>query len=332
MKYVRILKGKRIYVKIRHITVTDLKVSIPMIKQRTIAEVVKAIGIGLHKGEKVTITLRPASANTGIVFRRVDLDPVVDFETTPEAVGDTQLCTCLINKDGVRLSTTEHLIAAVAAMGIDNLIVELDSSEVPIMDGSALPFIYLLQKGGIEEQNVAKRFIRIKEKVRIEEDGKWAEVEPYDGFHIDFEIAFNHPAINESRQRIGLDITTQSFIEEISRARTFGFMKDIEYMHANNLALGGSMDSAVVLDEFKVLNPNGLRYSDEFVKHKILDCVGDMFMTGHNLLGKVTAFKSGHDLNNKLLRKIMATESAWEWATFETPVTMPAPGLELAPA
>jgi UDP-3-O-[3-hydroxymyristoyl] N-acetylglucosamine deacetylase len=200
------------------------------------------------------------------------------------------------------------------------------------MDGSALPFIYLLQKGGIEEQNVAKRFIRIKEKVRIEEGDKWAEVEPYDGFHIDFEIAFDHPAINESRQRIGLDITAQSFTEEISRARTFGFMKDIEYMHANNLALGGSMDSAVVLDEFKVLNPNGLRYPDEFVKHKILDCVGDMFMTGHNLLGKVTAFKSGHDLNNKLLRKIMATESAWEWATFETPVSMPAPGLELANA
>ncbi|ALU45055.1 MULTISPECIES: UDP-3-O-acyl-N-acetylglucosamine deacetylase [Pseudoalteromonas] len=300
-----------------------------MIKQRTIAEVVKATGVGLHKGEKVTITLRPASVNTGIVFRRVDLDPVVDFETTPEAVGDTQLCTCLTNKDGVRLSTTEHLIAAVAALGIDNLIVELDSAEVPIMDGSALPFIYLLQKGGIAEQNQAKRFIRIKEKVRVEDGDKWAEIEPYDGFHIDFEIAFNHPAINASRQRIGLDITAQSFTEEISRARTFGFMKDIEYMHANNLALGGSMDNAVVLDEFKVLNPNGLRYKDEFVKHKILDCVGDMFMAGHNILGKITCFKSGHGLNNKLLRQVMATESAWEWATFDEPVTMPAPGMEV---
>ncbi|KZN51360.1 UDP-3-O-acyl-N-acetylglucosamine deacetylase [Pseudoalteromonas luteoviolacea] len=301
-----------------------------MIKQRTIAEVVKATGVGLHKGEKVTITLRPASANTGIVFRRVDLDPVVDFETTPEAVGDTQLCTCLTNKDGVRLSTTEHLIAAVAALGIDNLIVELDSAEVPIMDGSALPFIYLLQKGGIAELNVAKRFIRIKETVRVEEGDKWAEIEPYDGFHIDFEIAFDHPAINASRQRIGLDITAQSFTEEISRARTFGFMKDIEYMHANNLALGGSMDNAVVLDDFKVLNPNGLRYKDEFVKHKILDCVGDLFMTGHNILGKVTCYKSGHGLNNKLLREVMANEHAWEWVTFDEPVTMPAPGLEAA--
>jgi UDP-3-O-[3-hydroxymyristoyl] N-acetylglucosamine deacetylase len=273
-----------------------------MIKQRTIAEVVKATGVGLHKGEKVTITLRPASANTGIVFRRVDLDPIVNFETTPEAVGDTQLCTCLTNKDGVRLSTTEHLIAAVAALGIDNLIVDLDSAEVPIMDGSALPFIYLIQKGGIKELNAHKKFIRIKETVRVEEGDKWAQIEPYDGFHIDFEIAFNHPAINDSRQRIGLDITPRSFTEEISRARTFGFMKDIEYMHANNLALGGSMDNAVVLDEYKVLNPNGLRYADEFVKHKILDCVGDMFMAGHNILGKITCYKSGHGLNNKLLR------------------------------
>jgi len=302
---------------------------LPMIKQRTISQVVNAIGVGLHKGEKVSITLRPAGANTGIVFRRVDLEPVVDFSITPEAVGDTQLCTCLINKDGVRLSTTEHLVAAISALGIDNLVVELDSPEVPIMDGSALPFIYLLQKGGIEELSVAKRFIRITEKVRIEDGDKWAEIEPYDGFHIDFQIDFDHPAINDSEQRIGLDITAKSFTEQISRARTFGFMKDIEYLHANNLALGGSMDNAVVLDEFKVLNPNGLRYQDEFVKHKILDCVGDLFMTGYNLLGKVTAFKSGHDLNNKLLRKLMTTESAWEWASFEDTVSMPAPGLEV---
>jgi UDP-3-O-[3-hydroxymyristoyl] N-acetylglucosamine deacetylase len=303
-----------------------------MIKQRTISEKVSAVGVGLHKGEKVTITLRPASANTGVVFRRVDLDPVVDFEITPEAVGDTQLCTCLINKDGVRLSTTEHLVAAIAALGLDNLIVELDSPEVPIMDGSSLPFIYLIQKAGIEEQNTAKRFIRITEKVRVEDGDKWAEIEPYDGFHIDFEIAFKHPAISDSRQRIGLDITAQNFIEQISRARTFGFMRDIEYMHANNLALGGSMDNAVVLDDFRVLNPDGLRSPDEFVKHKILDCVGDLFMTGHNLLGKVTAFKSGHDLNNKLLRKVMANECAWEWATFDEHVTMLAPGLETAKA
>jgi UDP-3-O-[3-hydroxymyristoyl] N-acetylglucosamine deacetylase len=303
-----------------------------MIRQRTISQEVTAVGVGLHKGEKVTITLRPASANTGIVFRRVDLDPVVDFDLTPEAVGDTQLCTCLINKDGVRLSTTEHLVAAIAALGIDNLVVELDSPEVPIMDGSSLPFIYLLQQGGMKELNVAKRFIRIKEKVRVEDGDKWAEIEPYDGLHIDFEIAFNHPAINESRQRIGLDITAKNFIEQVSRARTFGFMRDIEYMHANNLALGGSMDNAVVLDEFKVLNPDGLRYDDEFVKHKILDCVGDLFMTGHSLLGKVTAFKSGHDLNNKLLRKIMATESAWEWASFEQEVTLAAPGLDFVTA
>lgn len=319
---------------VRSAVILLIKISevLPMIKQRTIGELISAVGVGLHKGEKVSITLRPAAANTGIVFRRVDLDPVVDFYTTPEAVGDTQLCTCLINEDGVRLSTTEHLIAAIAALGIDNLVVELDSPEVPIMDGSALPFIYLLQKAGIKELAVAKRFIRITEKVRVEDGDKWAEIEPYDGFHIDFQIDFNHPAINDSRQRIGLDITAQSFTQEISRARTFGFMKDIEYMHANNLALGGSMDNAVVLDEYKVLNPNGLRYPDEFVKHKILDCVGDLFMTGHNLLGKVTAFKSGHDLNNKLLRKLMATESAWQWATFDETVSMPAPGLELVKA
>ena len=302
-----------------------------MIKQRTLRNAIKATGVGLHTGEKVYLTLKPAPVNTGVVFRRTDLDPVQEIPARAENVGDTTLSTTLMS-DSARVSTVEHLLSAMAGLGIDNAYVELSAPEVPIMDGSALPFIYLLQKGGIEEQNVAKRFIRIKEKVRIEEGDKWAEVEPYDGFHIDFEIAFDHPAINESRQRVGLDITAQSFTEEISRARTFGFMKDIEYMHANNLALGGSMDSAVVLDEFKVLNPNGLRYSDEFVKHKILDCVGDMFMTGHNILGKVTAFKSGHDLNNKLLRKVMATESAWEWATFETPVTMPAPGLELATA
>jgi UDP-3-O-[3-hydroxymyristoyl] N-acetylglucosamine deacetylase len=288
-----------------------------MIKQRTIKAPVTTTGIGLHKGEKVTLTLRPAAENTGIVFRRLDVEPVAEFVSSAELVGDTQMCTCLINDQGQRLSTTEHLMAALASMAIDNLIVEVDAPEIPIMDGSSLPFIYLLQQAEIIEQNVARRYIKVTKPVRIELGDKWAELRPYDGFKIDFQIDFPHPVISKSQQRISLDVTAENFTKQISRARTFGFMRDIEYLRNNNLALGGSMDNAIVLDEFRVLNPDGLRYDDEFVKHKILDAVGDLYMMGKPLLAEFVAFKSGHDLNNKVLIELMKQTDCWEYVTFD---------------
>jgi UDP-3-O-[3-hydroxymyristoyl] N-acetylglucosamine deacetylase len=287
-----------------------------MIKQRTIKSSVTTTGIGLHKGEKVTLTLRPAAENTGIVFLRTDLTPVAEFKSTPELVGDTQMCTCLINDAGQRLSTTEHLMAAVASLAIDNLIVEVDAAEIPIMDGSSLPFIYLMQQAEIVEQNSLRRYIKVTKPVRIDLGDKWAELRPYDGFKIDFRIEFAHPAISESKQRIVMDITADSFLKQISRARTFGFMRDIEYLRANNLALGGNMDNAIVLDEYRVLNPDGLRYEDEFVKHKILDAVGDLYMTGTPLLAEFVAYKSGHDLNNKVLVELMKQQDCWEYVTY----------------
>jgi UDP-3-O-[3-hydroxymyristoyl] N-acetylglucosamine deacetylase len=288
-----------------------------MIRQRTIKSLVTTTGIGLHKGEKVTLTLRPAAENTGIVFLRTDLTPVAEFLTTPELVGDTQMCTCLINDQNQRLSTTEHLMAAIASLSIDNLIVEVDSAEIPIMDGSSLPFIILLQEAEVVEQNSLRRYIKITKPVRVEIDDKWAELRPYDGFKIDFQIEFDHPIISKSSQRISVDITAESFLKEVSRARTFGFMRDIEYLRNNNLALGGNMDNAIVLDEYRVLNPDGLRYEDEFVKHKILDAVGDLYMTGKPLLAEFVAFKSGHDLNNKVLVELMKNKDCWEYVTFE---------------
>ncbi|WP_258807411.1 UDP-3-O-acyl-N-acetylglucosamine deacetylase [Pseudidiomarina sp. CB1] len=288
-----------------------------MMKQRTIKQPIATTGVGLHKGNKVQLTLRPAPVNTGLVFRRVDLKPAVDIRADAELVRDTRMCTCLINDDNVRVSTVEHLLAAVAAMGIDNLIIEVNSHEIPIMDGSSHPFIYLLQNAGIEEQGAAKKFIRIKQAIRVEEDDKWAELLPHDGFRIDFAIDFDHPAIADTNQVVSMDFSTQSFLKDISRARTFGFMKDIEYLRANNLALGGSFDNAVVLDEFRILNSDGLRYDDEFVKHKILDAVGDLYMGGHAILGHLRAFKSGHSLNNQLLRAVLQNQEAWEFVTFE---------------
>ncbi|MBU2916824.1 UDP-3-O-acyl-N-acetylglucosamine deacetylase [Psychrosphaera sp. F3M07] len=288
-----------------------------MIRQRTIKSSVTTTGIGLHKGEKVTLTLRPAADNTGIVFLRTDLSPVAEFLTTPELVGDTQMCTCLINDQNQRLSTTEHLMAAIASLSIDNLIVEVDSAEIPIMDGSSLPFIFLLQEAEVVEQKSLRRYIKITKPVRVEIDDKWAELRPYDGFKIDFQIEFDHPIISKSAQRIIVDITAESFLKEVSRARTFGFMRDIEYLRNNNLALGGNMDNAIVLDEYRVLNPDGLRYDDEFVKHKILDAVGDLYMTGKPLLAEFVAFKSGHDLNNKVLVELMKNQDCWEYVTFE---------------
>jgi len=288
-----------------------------MIKQRTLKRSVSAMGVGLHKGEKVQVTLRPAPANTGIVFRRVDLDPVVDIKATPEAVGETTLCTCLVNEQDVKISTVEHLLSAIAALGIDNLIIDVDSFEIPIMDGSALPFVYLIQSVGIETLNVAKRFLRIKKPIRVEEGDKWAELLPYEGFRVNFAIEFNHPVITKTCQVMQMDFSTCSFIKEISRARTFGFMKDIEYLRSQNLALGGSLENAIVLDEYRMLNKNELRYEDEFVKHKILDAIGDLYMGGVSILGELNAFKSGHALNNLLLREVFKQKESWEYITFE---------------
>jgi UDP-3-O-[3-hydroxymyristoyl] N-acetylglucosamine deacetylase len=294
-----------------------------MIKQRTIKESVSAIGVGLHKGEKVQITLRPAPANTGIVFSRVDLDPVGDIKATPEAVGETTLCTCLVNEQGVQISTVEHLLSAVAGLGIDNLIIDVDSPEIPIMDGSALPFVYLIQSVGIETSNVAKRFIRIKKTIRVEEGDKWAELKPFEGFRVNFAIEFDHPVIAKTCQKMSMDLSSCSFIKEISRARTFGFMRDIEFLRSHNLALGGSLENAIVLDEYRMLNKDELRYDDEFVKHKILDAIGDLYMCGTSILGELNAFKSGHGLNNLLLRQVFKQQDCWEWVSYEDETSAP---------
>ena len=288
-----------------------------MIKQRTLKTSVSTVGVGLHKGEKVQVTLRPAPANTGIVFRRIDLNPVVDIKASPEAVGETTLCTCLVNEQQVKVSTVEHLLSAVAGLGIDNLIIDVDAAEVPIMDGSALPFVYLIQSVGIETLNAAKRFLRIKKPIRVEEGDKWAELLPYEGFKVNFSIEFEHPVIEKTAQTMTMDFSSCSYIKEISRARTFGFMRDIEFLRSHNLALGGSLENAIVLDNYRMLNKNELRYDDEFVKHKILDAIGDLYMGSTSILGELNAFKSGHGLNNMLLRKVFQETDSWEWVTYE---------------
>ena len=294
-----------------------------MIKQRTLKQSVSAIGVGLHKGEKVKVTLRPASANTGIVFRRVDLEPVVDIKATPDAVGETTLCTCLVNPDNVKISTVEHILSAIAALGIDNLIIDVDAPEIPIMDGSALPFVYLIQSVGIETLNAAKRFLRIKKPIRVEEGDKWAELLPYEGFKVNFSIEFDHPVIANTCQKLTMDFSTCSYIKEISRARTFGFMQDIQFLRSHDLALGGSLENAIVLDEYRMLNKNELRSDDEFVKHKILDAIGDLYMGGVSILGEFNAFKSGHGVNNMLLREVFKQTDAWEWLTYEDEANAP---------
>jgi len=305
-----------------------------MIRQRTLKEIVTTIGVGLHSGRKVKLTLRPAAANTGIIYRRTDINPPVDFPTDPESVRDTMLCTALVNDDGIRISTVEHLSAALAGMGIDNAIVEVDAPEVPIMDGSASPFVFLLQQAGIEVQNVPKKFIRVKQPVRFEDGDKWAELVPYHGFRMDFEIDFNHPVIDSDEQRLLFDFSSQSFVKDISRARTFGFMRDIENLQSRNLCLGGSFDCAIVLDDYRILNEDGLRFSNEFVTHKVLDAIGDLYMSGHAIIGEFRAYKSGHGLNNQLLRALLANQEAWEWATFEdevgSPVAFAEPNMVLA--
>ena len=287
-----------------------------MIKQRTLKNVIRATGVGLHTGEKVYMTLRPAAVDTGIVFRRVDLAHPVDIRSCCENVGDTRLSTTLV-KGEVRIATIEHLLSAMAGLGIDNAYVDLSAPEVPIMDGSAGPFVFLLQSAGIEEQVKAKRFIRIKKSVTVRDGDKWARFEPFDGFKVGFSIDFNHPMFTKRTSTSEIDFSTTSFVKEVSRARTFGFMRDIEMLREKNLALGGSMDNAIVLDDYRVLNEDGLRYEDEFVKHKILDAIGDLYLLGHSLIGAFYGYKSGHELNNKLLRTLLADVEAWEEVSFE---------------
>ncbi len=290
-----------------------------MIRQRTLKNVIRATGVGLHSGEKVYMTLRPAAADTGIIFRRTDFARPVEIKAQAELVGDTSLCTALVQGD-VRVMTIEHLLSAMAGLGIDNAYVDLSTAEVPIMDGSAGPFVFLLQSAGIEEQNKPKRFIRIKSPVKVEDGDKWARFEPFEGFKVGFTIDFNHPMFQKSVSSAEIDFSTTSFVKEVSRARTFGFMKDIEYLRERNLALGGSMDNAIVLDDYRVLNEDGLRYEDEFVKHKILDAIGDLYLLGHSLIGAFYGYKSGHALNNRLLRALLAEQSAWEYVTFDDEV------------
>ena len=288
-----------------------------MILQRTIKETVSATGIGLHSGSKVTVTFRPAPANTGIIYTRTDLNPHVSIKCEPEAVRDTQLCTALVNLDGVRISTVEHLTAALSAMGIDNLFIDVNAPELPVMDGSAQPFIYLLESTGIQELPTPKKFMHVVKKVCVEDGDKWAEITPSDGFSLDLTIDFNHPAMDRELQHFHLDFSGKSFVKELARARTFCFMRDVEYMHAHNLALGGSLENAVVLDDYRVINPEGLRYPNEFVKHKMLDAVGDLYMNGHSILGSFKAYKTGHKLNNMLLRAVLADASNYELIAIE---------------
>lgn len=293
-----------------------------MIRQRTLKNVIRATGVGLHTGKKIYLTLRPAPVNAGIVFRRVDLDPVVDIPARPEYVGDTRLSSTLV-KGNVRISTVEHLLSAMAGFGIDNAYIDLSADEVPIMDGSAGPFVFLIQSAGVEEQSAAKKFLRIKNPVKVEEGDKWAQFKPFDGFKVGFTIEFDHPVFNETNTKAEIDFSTTSFVKEVSRARTFGFMRDVELLREKNLALGGSLDNAVVVDDYRILNEDGLRYDDECVKHKILDAIGDLYLLGHSLIGAFEGFKSGHALNNELLNKLLADEKAWELVTFDNAKELP---------
>ena len=293
-----------------------------MIKQRTLKNVIRAMGVGLHTGKKVYLTLRPAPIDSGIRFRRIDLEKPVEILARPEKVGDTNLSTTLV-QDGVRISTVEHLLSALAGLGIDNAFIDVSAEEVPIMDGSAGPFVFLIQSAGIVEQNAAKKFIRIKKNVRVEDGDKWVEFKPFNGFKVSFQIDFDHPLFTAKTQTCDINFSTTSFVKEVSRARTFGFQKDIENLRANNLALGGSQDNAIVLDDYRVLNEDGLRYENEFVKHKILDAVGDLYLLGHSLIGAFSGYKSGHALNNRLLRTLLADSEAWEEVIFEDATKVP---------
>jgi len=277
---------------------------------------VQATGVGLHTGEKVDLTLRPAPANSGIVFRRVDLPEPVDIQAEAHAVHDTRLSTCL-EANGARVATVEHLMSALAGLGIDNIVIDISSPELPIMDGSAGTFVFLIQSAGIVEQSAAKKFIRIKKSVEVKDGDKWVRFDPFNGYKLNFTINFSHPVFANTKQQVTVDLGEHSYIKEVSRARTFGFMQDVEYMRSQGLALGGNLDNAIVMDEYRVINPDGLRFEDEFVKHKVLDAIGDLYLLGHPLIGAFSGYKSGHALNNALLRAMLADETAWEFVTFD---------------
>ena len=288
-----------------------------MLGQRTLSNSIRATGVGLHTGKKIMMTLKPAPPDSGICFRRVDLPQPVDIPARAQNVGDTTLGTTLVHGEA-RISTVEHLLSAFAGLGVDNAVVEVTAAEVPIMDGSAGPFVFLLQSAGIEEQHTYKRFIRVKKTVLVEDGDKWARFDPFEGFKVNFEIEFDHPIFKRRLQRASMDFSTTSFLKEISRARTFGFMRDLETLRAHNLALGGTLDNAIVLDDTGVVNEDGLRYEDEFVKHKILDAIGDLYLLGHSLIGEFSGHKSGHGLNNRLLRALLADKEAWEEVVFDS--------------
>lgn len=293
-----------------------------MIRQRTLKNVIRATGVTLHSGERAEIVLRPAPPNTGIIFHRVDLNPIVEFPALVQYVGDTTLSTTLV-KNGERLATVEHLLSAFAGLGIDNAFIDVTSSEIPIMDGSAGPFVFLVQSAGIQEQDAPKKFIRIKRKVKIKEGDKWANFEPFDGFKVTFTIDFDHPIFRTRTKTATLDFSSTSYVKEVSRARTFGFMSEFEHLQKLNLARGASLDNVIAIDDYHVLNEDGLRCEDEFVKHKIVDAIGDFYLLGSGLIGAFDGYKSGHALNNNLLRKLLATENAWEYVTFDNPQAIP---------
>lgn len=293
-----------------------------MLRQRTLKTVIRASGVGLHGGVKVNMTLRPAAPDTGIVFRRVDLPEPKDIPASALLIGDTRMCSCL-EVDGVKVGTIEHLMSALCGLGIDNAWIDLDAPEVPILDGSASPFVFLIQSAGIEEQAAAKKFIRVTRPIEVRDGDKWARFEPHDGYRLAFSIVFNHPAIDKSAQKAEIDFAEHSYTREVARARTFGFMQEVEYLRENGLALGGGLENAIVLDEFRVLNQDGLRYGDEFVKHKILDAIGDLYLLGHPLLAAYSSHKGGHALNNLLARALLQQQDAWELVSFQDEARAP---------
>lgn len=293
-----------------------------MIRQRTLQREVTATGVGLHTGEKVKLVLGPAAPDSGIVFRRIDLDPAVEIAATPYAVGDTRLSSCLV-RDGVRVSTVEHLMSALAGLGVDNVRVDLTGPEIPILDGSSAPFVYLIQSAGIDAQSTPKRFVRVLRPVEVRQDDKFVRFDPFEGYRLDFSIDFNHPAFDSAGNHVVIDFAGSSYVKEVSRARTFGFMSDVEMMRSQGLALGGSLNNAIVMDEYRILNADGLRYANEFVKHKILDAIGDLYLLGHAVIGAYTAYKSGHALNNALLRKLLEDKESWELVSFSEAALAP---------
>ncbi len=301
-----------------------------MIKQRTPKKVIQATGVGLHSGEKVLLTLRPAPINTGIIFRRVDLSPVVEIPASYEYVGDTMLCTTLHHQD-VKIATVEHLLSALAGLGIDNAYIDVNGPELPIMDGSAAPFVFLIQSAGIREQNAAKKYIRILKPIRVEDNGKYVQFLPHNGYKISFTIDFDHPVFNERPQTVSFDFSGTSYVKQVCRARTFGFLSDYEKLREYDLAKGGSLDNAIVVDNYRILNEDGLRFDSEFVTHKVLDAIGDLYLLGSSLIGAFEGYKSGHELNNKLLRELMVRQDAWEYTYFDTQDYLPITQAEYYP-